>query len=236
MFYSPSQTSSQNSTLPTTNTSRAFFGQTMAYFGLALAASAGGVLGGIQLLPPALIYNTGFLLAMFAVTLILIFTSRKWSQARLGYLFLIIFATIFGITLIPLLAYATATAGLLIIGKALLATVAMFTGAAIFGITTQRDLTGMSGFLMVSLIGMIMVSLITLVLHFFGIEVWSNSIELVFSGFGILVFAGFTVYDFQKIQQLSGQITPIEAAIKLFLDFILLFQYILRFMTAMNRN
>ena len=208
----------------------------MVYFGLAVASSAGGVFAGINLLPIELIFSTSFLLGMFALTLILVFTSRKWSKTKFGYLFLILFAAIFGITLVPLLAYAAATAGAPIIGKALFAAVAMFAGMAIYGATTQRDLAGLGGFLMASLIGMIAVSVITFILYLFGINMWNNTTELIFSGFGVLVFAGFTMYDFQKIRQLAGHITPIEAAIKLFLDFILLFQYILRFMTAMGRD
>ena len=215
---------------------KTFFGVTMAYFGIALASAAGGVYVGIRFLPPTLVYNTGFLLAMFALTLVLIFTSKKWSLSRMGYLFLMIFAAVFGVTLVPVLAYAAATAGAPIIWKALLATVAMFGGLAIYGATTHRDLTGLGGFLMASLIGMIAVSLITLVLHLFGVSVWNDTTELIFSGFGILIFAGFTMYDFQKILRLSGQITPAEAAIRLFLDFVLLFQYILRFMSGMSRD
>lgn len=213
-----------------------FFGQTMFFFGLALLAAVGGVFGGAYLLPPALITNIGFMLAMLVVSLILVFTARKWSRWDFGYLVLMCFSAIFGLTLVPLLAYAISVGGVLILGKALFATVAMFGGMAIYGATTSRDLSGLGGFLMASLIGMILVSLISLVLHLFGVNVWSNTVEIVFAGFGILVFAGFTMYDFQQIKGLAGQITPIEAAIKLFLDFILLFQYILRFMKALSRD
>ncbi len=209
-----------------------FFGQTMAYLMLAIAASAGGIFGGFYLLPPELVMNTGFMLAMFAVTLILIFTSKRWSTSQFGYLFLIIFAGIFGLTMVPLIAYALAIGGALLVGKALLATVGLYTGLALYGLTTHRDLSGMGGFLMASLIGLIMVSLISLVLHFFGIQVWTSGVELWVSGFGVLLFAGFTVYDFQKVIRESDQISPIQAAIRLFLNFILLFQYILRLMLA----
>lgn len=213
-----------------------FFGKTMAYFALALTAAASGVLAGIYFLPPTLVTNTGFMLSMFAATLILIFTSKKWSISQFGFLFLILFAAILGLTLVPLLTYAALTAGVGILAKALVAAVSMFAGMAVFGFTTRKDLTGIGGFLMASLIGMIVVSLVTLVLHFFGISVWSSGIELIFSGFGILIFAGFTAYDFQKIKTASADISPIQAAISLFLNFILLFQYILRFMTALSRD
>ena len=51
-----------------------------------------------------------------------------------------------------------------------------------------------------------------------------------------ITIAGFTAYDFQKITRGRSDISPIQAAISLFLDFVLLFQYILRFMLAMNRD
>ncbi|MFH0834263.1 MAG: Bax inhibitor-1 family protein [Patescibacteria group bacterium] len=217
-------------------TSSNFFGKTMAYFALALASAAGGVFAGIYLLPTGLVSDPEFLLIMSVLTLILIFTAKKWSRLSFGYLFLILFTGILGLTLVPLLAYATLTAGFSVLGKALIASVSMFAGMAFFGFTTRKDLTGLGGFLIASLIGMIVVSLVTLILSFFGISVWSSGIELIFSGFGILIFAGFTAYDFQKIKSQEGIISPIQASISLFLDFILLFEYILRFMTALSRR
>ena len=213
-----------------------YFGITMGYFGLALLACAGGVWGGLYFLPPTLLTNGGFLLAMFAITLILVFTSRKWSRSKIGYLFLILFAAIFGLTLTPLLAYYDLEFGITILGKALLAAVSMFGGMALYGITTKRNLLGLGGVLLASLLGMIVVSVITLLLHLFGVNVWSNTMEVIFSGFGILVFAGFTAFDFQRIQRNRGEISPIQASIALFLDFILLFEYILRFMGGMSRE
>ncbi|MFH0776074.1 MAG: Bax inhibitor-1 family protein [Patescibacteria group bacterium] len=213
-----------------------FFARTMGYFALALAAAAGGTMTGMFWLPGNLLASRAFMFGMFALTLILVLTSRKWSLGRFGYLFLILFAGILGITLVPLLALAALTAGSAVLVKALFAAVSMFAGMAIFGATTHKDLTGIGGFLMASLIGMIVVTLLTFILQFFGISVWGNGIELIFSGFGILIFAGFTAYDFQKIRNRDMSISPIQAAISLFLDFILLFEYILRFMTAMSRE
>jgi len=216
--------------------SQTFFAQTMGYFALALAAATASVFIGMFLLPVELIASGIFMFGMFALSLVLIFTAKKWSVGQFGYLFLILFAGILGITLVPLLYYAISIAGVGIVGKALLAAVSMFGGMALYGFTTRRDLSGIGGFLMASLIGMIMVSVITFVLKLFGISVWSNGIELIFSGFGILIFAGFTMYDFQKIRRADESISPIQASISLFLDFVLLFEYILRFMTAMNRD
>lgn len=213
-----------------------FFGATMLYFGLALTSCLGGVAAGAFLLPPALTHNTGFLLLMSIASIALVWTARSWSTHRLGYLGLIVLASVMGVTMIPLLAYAAATAGSSIILKALFGAIAMYAGLAVYGYTTRRDISGLGGFLMAGLIGMLAVSLITFVLHLFGVNVWGSQIEIIFSGFGILLFAGFTAYDFQKIKSAAGHMTPIQAAINLFLDFILLFEYILRFMVSLNRR
>lgn len=226
----------QNTMAIPTAADKTFIGATFGYFALALASCAGGVIAGFTLLPPALIGATWFLLTMMVVSVALVWTSRTWSVGRFGYLILMLLAAIMGVTLIPLLAYAAAIAGTIIIIKALFATVTMYTGLAIYGYTTGRDLSGLGGFLMAGLIGMISVSLITLLLSFFGFNVWGSQIEMIFSGIGVLLFAGFTAYDFQKIKTLQGQITPIQAAINLFLDFVLLFEYILRLMTALGRR
>lgn len=225
-----------NATLTDTHVPANFFTLTMAYFGLAILSCAGGVATGMYLLPPALAYNTGVLIVLSIATIALVWTSRSWSTHHLGYLGLIALAGLMGVTLVPLLAYVALTAGAGIILQALLGAVAMYAGLAIYGATTQRDLSGLGGFLMAGLIGMLAVGIITLILHLFGVNVWGSTIELVYSGFGILLFAGFTAYDFQKVRVLADQISPIQAAINLFLDFILLFEYVLRFMAALNRK
>lgn len=208
----------------------------MAYLALALAGCTAGVALGFFALPPALATSTGFLLAMSALSLVLVFTARRWAETRHAFLFLLLFTLISGITLVPLLAYAGAVGGQILVLKAFGATTALYLGLALFGYTTGRDLSGFGGFLTAGLIGLIAVSLISLVLHFFGIEVWTSAVEKFVAGFGVLLFAGFTAYDFQNLKLQAGQIPPALAAVSLFLNFILLFQYVLRLMLSLAGN
>jgi len=109
--------------------------------------------------------------------------------------------------------------------KALLATILTFTAAAIFGWTTHFNLSGMRGFLVIGLIGLI----ITGVLGFFF--PWGNTMELVYSGGGVLLFTGFIMYDFQRLKKFPENMY-IEAALSLYLDIFNLFLFMLRLMLA----
>jgi len=167
---------------------------------------------------------------LFAAELILIFTSRLWSRKRpINSILFMAFAFITGITIVPILALSLAEFGPEIIMKALLATTLTFGGTAIFGWTTQRNLSGLRGFLWVSLIGMIVVSIIGIFIP------WGNNFEMIFSGFGVIVFSAFTMYDIQRIKTFP-QMHPIEGALMLYLDIFNMFIYILRLMGALSRD
>jgi FtsH-binding integral membrane protein len=106
---------------------------------------------------------------------------------------------------------------------------ASFGGLSLWGYTTQRDLTGMGSFLMMGLIGVVIASLVNIFLKSSGLD-WIISIV------GVLVFAGLTAYDTQKIKEMydpneDGTITGRKAvmgALSLYLDFINLFLMLLR--------
>ena len=167
----------------------------------------------------------------FIVELVLIFTSRSWStKVPLNRFLFVLFTFITGVTIAPLLGIvAQSPGGVDILTKALLATGLMFTATAAFGWTTKMDLSGMRGFLMIALIGMIVVGVIGIFIP------WSNTMEMVYSGVGVLIFSGFIVYDFQKIKQYPED-RYIDAALNIYLDIFNLFLYILRLIMASRRN
>ncbi|MDE6279302.1 MAG: Bax inhibitor-1/YccA family protein, partial [Paramuribaculum sp.] len=80
-----------------------------------------------------------------------------------------------------------------------------------------------------ALIGLIIASLVNIFMH-------SSTLDWIISGAGVLVFVGLTAWDTQKIKQMSA-VAPTEAvsrlatigALSLYLDFINLFLYLLRF-------
>jgi modulator of FtsH protease len=228
--YNPNQEpQAQTQAAPYTENA-SFMAQVFFYFGLALLSSMAGVYSGFVYLAPYFIANPILMWVLFAVELILIFTSRAWSSRRpLNYVLFIAFAFITGLTIVPLLALFLVEFGAGIIVKALLATTLMFAGTAVFGWTTKKSLAGLSGFLWISLIGMIVVSII-------GIFVpWDNTFEMIFSGFGVILFGAYTMYDIQKLKRFP-QLHPMEGALHLYLDIFNLFIFILRLMGSLSRN
>ena len=106
---------------------------------------------------------------------------------------------------------------------------AAFGGLSLWGYTTKRDLTGMGSFLMMGLIGIIIASLVNIFLK-------SSGLDWIVSVIGVIVFAGLTAYDTQKIKEMyspndDGTVTGRKAmmgALSLYLDFINLFMMLLR--------
>jgi FtsH-binding integral membrane protein len=106
---------------------------------------------------------------------------------------------------------------------------ASFGALSLYGYTTQRDLSGMGSFLIMGLFGIIIASLVNLFLK-------STGLEFVISVVGVLVFAGLTAWDTQKIKEMydvqdDGTVAGRKAvmgALSLYLDFINLFMMLLR--------
>ena len=113
------------------------------------------------------------------------------------------------------------------IAGAFFATAAGFAGLSLWGYTTERDLSPMGTFLLVGLIGLLVASLLA---------IWLPGLNLVVSIVGVLIFAGLTAYDTQRAKSMYDYVagTPqvdrlvVMSALKLYLDFINMFLFILR--------
>ena len=106
---------------------------------------------------------------------------------------------------------------------------ASFGALSLWGYTTQRDLSGMGSFLMMGVIGIMLAMLVNIFLK-------STQLDFIISCIGVLCFAGLTAYDTQKIKEMyevndDGTVSGRKAvmgALSLYLDFINLFQFLLR--------
>jgi len=102
---------------------------------------------------------------------------------------------------------------------------------AMVGSFIKKDLSGLGKFFLIALIGIIIASIV-------NIFVMSSMMDFWISVIGVLLFAGLTAYDSQKIKQMievygnemndSTQKIALMGALSLYLDFINLFLYILR--------
>jgi len=110
-------------------------------------------------------------------------------------------------------------------------TAILFAIMSLYGYTTKRDLSNISSFLMMGLLGVIAVSLINIFLH-------SPALTFIGSIVGVVVFTGLTAYNTQyakenyeivKDDEKLKSKFAIASALRLYIDFMYLFNYLLRF-------
>ena len=108
-------------------------------------------------------------------------------------------------------------------------TAAAFGALSLYGYTTKKDLSGWGTFLFMGLVGIIIAALVNLFLQ-------SSALQFAISVIGVLVFAGLTAYDTQRIKdgyyEVAGNAelaakTAIMGALSLYLDFINMFTMLL---------
>jgi FtsH-binding integral membrane protein len=116
-------------------------------------------------------------------------------------------------------------------------TAASFGALSLWGYTTKRDISGWGSFLFMGLIGIIIAMIVNI---FLG----SPAVQFAISVLGVLIFAGLTAYDTQRLKntydivagdQVAAGRASIIGALQLYLDFINLFMFLLQFM-GNNRN
>jgi len=160
--------------------------------------------------------------------------SRDMSPSRAKLAF-IIYAIVNGVTLAGLLYMYAAVYGSMLIVKAFTTTALTFGAMALYGYTTKKDLTGIGRVLTMLLVGILIATLVNVVFGLFG--AFSTTMDLAISYVAVVVFAGLTAWDTQKIKaiyyQAQGNDSLLErvaivGALELYLDFINLFLYILR--------
>ena len=144
----------------------------------------------------------------------------------------IAFAALIGLSMSALLVVYTGGS----IARAFFAAAAAFASLSLYGYTTQRDLSGVGSFMMMGVIGLIVASLLNLFLH-------STGLQFGISILAVVIFAGLTAWDTQSIKEMyySGDSyemvhkKSIHGALRLYLDFINMFQALLM-LTGSNRN
>jgi FtsH-binding integral membrane protein len=141
-----------------------------------------------------------------------------------------VFAALMGVSLSTIFMAFTATS----ITRVFFITAATFGALSLWGYTTQRDISGWGSFLFMGLIGVILAAIVNLI--------WPNGmLQFVISVVGVLVFAGLTAYDTQRLKneyiygQLEGDAherSAIMGALSLYLNFINLFTLLLQLLGA----
>ena len=140
------------------------------------------------------------------------------------------YAIVNGITLAPIFFIYTRSS----IAMTFFITAGVFLAMSIYGYTTKKDLTKFGSYMIMGLIGLIVCTLVNIFLK-------SSMMDWIISFAGVIIFIGLTAWDTQKIKQMAQETDEMNAgklatlgALSLYLDFINLFLYLLRFLG--NRN
>jgi len=169
------------------------------------------------------------MLAPLAIVFFLSFRIQKMSlgTAQISYW---LYAAINGISFAAIfLMYTQAS-----VAKVFFITAASFGALSLYGYTTKRDLSGMRSFLIVGVVGLFIAMIVNIFLK-------SSGLDFAISAIGVLLFAGLTAYDTQKIKEIyygvAGDATSmgkaaIMGALQLYLDFINMFLFMLRLFGA----
>jgi uncharacterized protein len=167
-----------------------------------------------------------FILAPLAMVFVISFGIQRLRPATAQMLFWA-FAALMGISLSSIFLVYTHTS----IVRVFFITAASFGALSLYGYTTQRDLTGMGSFLIMGLFGVIIASLVNLFLA-------STMLQFIVSVVGVLVFAGLTAWDTQRLKNEyiygyagEGDVaerSAILGALSLYLNFINLFTLLMQ--------
>ncbi len=164
------------------------------------------------------------MLAPLAMVFFLSFRINSLDAGTARLLFFV-YAGVLGISLATIfIAYTQGS-----IARVFFISAAAFGALSLYGYTTKRDLSAMGAFMIMGLIGIIIASLVNLFLK-------SSGLDFAISVIGVLVFAGLTAWDTQKIKSMydasddsqSAGRKAVMGALSLYLDFINLFLMLLR--------
>ncbi len=171
------------------------------------------------------------MLSPLAVVFLFSATIHKMSLSRAQTVFWV-FAGLMGLSLSSIFAVYTGIS----IAQTFFITAIAFAGLSIWGYTTKRDLSGWGSFLVMGVIGLVVAMVVNIFLA-------SPAIHFAVSVLGVLIFAGLTAYDTQRIKNTYLQMvatgntewlgkSAIMGALNLYLDFLNMFIFLLQFFGA----
>ena len=199
------------------------------FLALVVSAITAYVCTSIPAISMALISNSFIYIGLCVAELImvLVLTSKiaKGVNSSVATLLFYVYSILNGVTLSLILLIYTAAS----VVSTFAITAGVFAAMSIYGYFTDKDLSRIGSFLFMALIGLIICTVVNIFLH-------SSSMEWIISFAGVAIFIGLTAWDTQKIKTMIAYSSPDQTenvatigALSLYLDFINLFIYLLRF-------
>lgn len=211
------------------------------YIWMALGLAITGVVAYATALSSQMMYalyaNNGIIILLVAEFALVFFLSArimKLSPITATLLFAA-YAVLNGLTLSYIFLAYTNT----MVNTAFFATAGMFGAMSLYAVFTKKDLSGWGSYLFMAVIGLIIASVVNLLLR-------SSAMEYIISFAGVLIFMGLTAFDTQRIKAMSDSMSEqmaepdyvrlsIIGALKLYLDFINMFLFVLRLLAGGRR-
>ncbi len=198
-----------------TNVRVHFLSKVWAYFGLAIAMASIGAYFGKDI-----IVLTHSFYVPYGIFTVLMLTQPWWGNKKAYQLpFFLLFAVSSGTVLFPTLAFAAATDQIDAVVQALVSSAGLFFAAAIYGYTTEKDLSTLGQFLFFTMIGVFIAGIINI---FMG----SSMMSFIISCISVVLFSLYTAYDLQAIKN-GAYTSAIMAAMGLYVNIFALFSNIL---------
>jgi FtsH-binding integral membrane protein len=199
------------------------------FVGLGITAAVSLGVASSPTLMRALVLNRflffGLMIAELGLVFYLSARVDKLAPGTASGLFLL-YSALNGVTLAFIFLAYTGTS----IATTFVVTAGMFGALALFGTTTKRSLAGVGQFVFMGLIGVILASLV-------GMFWKSAGLQFIISVAGVIVFTGLTAWDAQRLKVMAATVPEssygsysVVGALALYLDFINLFLFLLRFM------
>jgi FtsH-binding integral membrane protein len=196
--------------------------------GLAITAATAWFVAATPAIVYAIVTNRvlfwGIVIAQLGIVFGLSARVQTLSASTASLLF-IVYSVLTGLTMSVILLAFTGES----VATTFVVTAGMFGSLALYGTATRRDLSGLRSFLFMGLIGVVLASIVGMFWH-------NDALQFVISFIGVIVFTGLTVYDAQRLKAMAlatpaGQIGSYQVvgALTLYLDFVNLFLFLLRF-------
>jgi uncharacterized protein len=211
---------------------RAVYGWMCA--GLAITAGTAWFVASSPSLVTAIATNRAvfwlLIIAQFGIVLLLSARVQKLSASAASGLF-VVYSALTGVTLsFVLLAYTGES-----VASTFLITAGTFGAMALYGTFTRRSLAGMGQFMFMGLVGLLLAS-------FIGIFWQNDGLQFMISLVGVIVFTGLTAWDAQRLKAMALSVDggmagqyAVVGALSLYLNFINLFLFLLRFLGGRRR-
>ncbi len=164
------------------------------------------------------------MLAPLAFIMFFSFKAESMSASSARGMFFA-FAAVMGVSMASIFLVFTSES----IARVFFITAASFAGLSLFGYTTKKSLSGIGSFLIMGLIGLVIASLVNIFLA-------SSALGFAISVIGVLVFAGLTAWDTQRLKEMylysdldpeSAAKLSVNGALSLYLNFVNMFQMLL---------